>query len=264
MKLHKDGSFKMSTSIREGQKDKLKYFVCKDRDTMGQMAAEAIAKQMEVFLTEQEKVRVIFAAAPSQNEVLHFLSINNKIDWSRIIGFHMDEYLGLKANSDQWFSSYLRKHITDKIEIGKFHFINGMAEPNREAQRYSQLLEEAPIDIVCLGIGENGHIAFNDPPVADFNDSQTMKKVELDQNCRQQQVNDDCFRNIDEVPTHALTLTIPTLMSAKSMVCTVPGVSKAEAINQVLKKSISTDCPATILRTHDNAKLVMDKEAYGG
>ena|SRR5699024_6654481 len=255
----------MTEIIHKGKKDKLNYHVCKDRDVMGKLSADFAIKEIKRLLTEKEEVRIVFASAPSQNEVLHYLTMNNEIDWSRIVGFHMDEYIGLPKDSDQWFKLYLEEHIVDKVNMKEFHFINGLADsPEEEVRRYTQLLNEEPIDLVCLGIGENGHIAFNDPPVADFNDPNAVKIIELDHVSRTQQVNDGCFSTLSEVPKHAITLTIPTLTSAGTLVCTVPGETKKEAVSNVLNQPISTSCPATILRKHDHAQLILDTESYGG
>ena len=252
------------TILHEGKKDKLHYYVCSNRDEMGKLAAQFAANKIKEKLSTKEEVRVIFASAPSQNEILHYLTEDEEIDWSRIVGFHMDEYIGLPEDSDQRFSIYLENHLVNKVKMKEFHFIDGSKDPDEMGELYTTLLTEKPIDLVCLGIGENGHIAFNDPPVANFNDPKMVKIVELDEYSRRQQVNDGCFEKIQDVPTHALSLTIPALTSASTMVCTVPGPTKKEAVSKVLRDEISTACPATILRKHDDAYLVLDKEAYGG
>lgn len=254
----------MTTILQEGKKDKLNYYVSPNRDNMGMLAAQYAAKKMKEKLSENDEVRVIFASAPSQNEFLHHLTSDEEIDWSRVVGSHMDEYLGLPRDSDQRFSIYLENHLLNKVSLKEFHFIDGTKDPSDMESLYTTLLTEKPIDVVCLGVGENGHIAFNDPPVADFNDPKMVKIVELDQYSRRQQVNDGCFASIEEVPTHALSLTIPALISAETMVCTVPGPTKQEAIAKMLNDEISTDCPATILRKHEDAYLFLDREAYGG
>ena len=231
---------------------------------MGKLAGQFAANKIKEKLSTKEEVRVIFASAPSQNEILHYLTEDEEIDWSRIVGFHMDEYIGLPEDSDQRFSIDLENHLVNKVKMKEFHFIDGSKDPDEMGELYTTLLTEKPIDLVCLGIGENGHIAFNDPPVADFNDPKMVKIVELDEYSRRQQVNDGCFEKIQDVPTHALSLTIPALTSASTMVCTVPGLAKKEAVSKVLRDEISTACPAMILRKHDDAYLVLDKEAYGG
>lgn len=253
----------MNDLVEAGKKDKLNYYVCESRESMGKIAAQLGGERITELLKTKQEVRIVFAAAPSQDEVLKHLTANKEVDWSRITCFHMDEYLGLPSDSDQLFKRYLQKNITDRVGVKDFHFINGSENPQKEIQRYTKLLNEDVVDIVFLGIGENGHIAFNDPPVADFADPYTIKMVELDQYSRQQQVNDGCFPSLQEVPTHALTLTIPALTSASSMICTVPGKLKKNAVQNTLSAEINTSCPATILRNHSDAHLILDSEAFG-
>ena len=242
--------------------------VYKNRELMGQAAAQDIADALRRLLSAQQEVRVVFAAAPSQNEVLAGLTAAKDIDWSRVTAFHMDEYLGLPAEAPQGFGNFLKERLFDKVKPGKVHLINGQGSSEEEAAaectRYSALFREKPIDIVCLGIGENGHIAFNDPPVADFADRQTVKVVKLDQVCRQQQVNDGCFASLQAVPTHALTVTIPALASGGKLFCVVPGKNKHSAVRRTLNGPISTECPATILRRHPSCVLYLDQDSYGG
>lgn len=153
--------------------------------------------------------------------------------------------------------------LYSRVNPGRVELLDGLADVVQECQRYSALLSEAPIDIVCLGIGENGHIAFNDPPVANFTDPQLVKAVELEEACRRQQVNDGCFTGLDEVPTHALTLTVPALLAGRHLYGIVPGVSKRNALQAALHDSISTACPATILRTHPEITMFTDRAAFG-
>lgn len=240
----------------------MKVNVYKDRAEMGNTAGKAVEREILDLLRNQEEVRMVFAAAPSQNEVLNFLRKSRFIPWQKIVAFHMDEYVGLPSGSPQAFGSYLKDHLFDYVNFKKVHLIDGNGG-HPESERYARLLKEKPIDIVCLGIGENGHIAFNDPPVADFDDSETVKVVELDGPCRQQQVNDGCFGTLAEVPTHALTLTIPTLMAGKSLYCVVPGMSKRNAVADALMGPISTSCPASILRKHKRCWLFVDPDSFG-
>jgi glucosamine-6-phosphate deaminase len=243
-------------------KDKLHVEVYTTRKELGKKSAENVANKIKEFLKKQNEVRVVFAAAPSQNEFLYELAKFKTIEWNRVIAFHMDEYIGLDSNAPQLFSSYLKKNIFQKIPFKEINIINPNNNPEEEYNRYGKLISQAPIDIVCMGVGENGHIAFNDPPVADFNDSQIIKIVELDKACRTQQVNDGCFVKIEDVPRKAITLTIPTLMSAKYLSIVVPGQLKAPAVIDMLYGEISTKCPASILRTHENAFLYVDLDAY--
>ena len=243
--------------------DRLKVRVYADRRAMGAAAGADVAATMRRLLSSKANVRMIFAAAPSQNETLATLVAADGIDWSRVTAFHMDEYIGLPEEAPQRFGRYLRDHLFDRVKPGRVHLINSSGSIDEECRRYGDLLSEAPIDIVCLGIGENGHIAFNDPPVADFNDPLVIKPVALDDACRQQQVNDGCFPSFAAVPTHAVTLTIPTLMSGTHLFCSVPGSTKRQAVKRTLDGPISTDCPSTILRRHADCTLYADRDSFG-
>lgn len=244
--------------------DRLRVEVYPDRRALGLAAGSAAAERIRRLQQDPGRtVRAIFAAAPSQNETLATLAAAPGIDWSRVAAFHMDEYLGLADDAPQRFGRYLREHLFDLVKPGQVHLIDSARPADEECRRYAALLREAPIDLVCLGIGENGHIAFNDPPVADFDDPQLVKVVELDEACRRQQVNDGCFPTFASVPTRALTLTIPALMAGAHLVCSVPGPTKRRAVQRTLDGPISTECPATILRRHANCTLYVDAEAYG-
>ncbi len=239
--------------------DKLFVEIAPSRKLMGQSAALDITIKILSLLQEKDSVNMIFAAAPSQNDVLSELLKCKEIDFSKINAFHMDEYIGLQQDAPQLFFHYLKEHLFDHAPFKNVFGINSQAQDiDAECARYATLLKEYPPDIVCLGIGENGHIAFNDPHVADFNDPEVIKKVELDEKCRMQQVHDECFKTLDDVPTHALTLTIPTIMSARALFCVVPAFSKAQAVQDTLYNDITEACPASILRTHDYANLYLD------
>ncbi len=229
---------------------------------MGEGAASRVAAIIRAVCRERGEARVIFACAPSQDDFLSAL-LGTGIDWSQLVIFHMDEYVGLPAAHPQSFRSYLRGHLLSKIPPPKaLHLIGADApEPERECARYAALLAKKPIDLVCMGIGENGHLAFNDPPVADFHDPRLIKVVELDAACRQQQVNDGCFPTLADVPAHALTLTIPPLCGARHISCVVPGERKARAIRDAVRGPVSTACPASILQTHGSAVLHLDAAA---
>ncbi|MGM1049576.1 glucosamine-6-phosphate deaminase [Paenibacillus uliginis N3/975] len=243
--------------------DRLKVKVYENRSMLGRAAGLDCAAHMRELLGKQEQVRMIFAAAPSQNEFLETLVKVPDIDWSRVTAFHMDEYIGLDSDAPQRFGLFLKLRLFDLVHPAEVYLIQSSNSPEEECRRYSEIIAEEPIDIVCMGIGENGHIAFNDPPVADFNDPDLMKTVELDEVCRQQQVNDGCFESMDLVPTHALTLTIPALMRGKRLFCMVPGNTKKDAVQRTLKDEMSTACPSTILRQHEDCTLYTDTAAYG-
>ncbi|MFB8375077.1 glucosamine-6-phosphate deaminase [Paenibacillus taichungensis] len=235
-----------------------------DRNQMGAAAAAAVGARLRQLLHDSERqVRMVFAAAPSQNELYEGLVREQGIDWSRVCAFHMDEYMGLADTAPQRFGQYLTDRLFSRVQPGRVELLDGLQDVEQECQRYGDLLRAAPIDIVCLGIGENGHIAFNDPPVADFEDSRIVKAVKLDEACRRQQVNDGCFAHLDDVPAEALTLTVPTLMAGRELFAIVPGASKRRALAAALHDPISTACPATILRTHPGITMFTDREAYG-
>lgn len=231
---------------------------------MGKAAGSEAAAVLRDALARGPGARVVFAAAPSQAAMLAELVAAPGIDWSRVTAFHMDDYFGLDAAAPQRFSNWLREHVFAHVGIAAFHAMPVELGAESACADYATLLSEAPIDLGLLGIGVNGHIAFNDPPVADFDDPVMVKAVELDRVCRQQQVDDGCFPNFDTVPTHALTLTVPALMAVRRIVCTVPGAHKAAAVARLLRGPIGTDSPATILRTHPDATLHIDREAANG
>jgi len=244
------------------KKDKLLVKIFNSRDEMGKSAANDIAECIKNLLSQKEEINMIFAAAPSQNDMLYHLCERDDIQWERINAFHMDEYIGLNPDAPQCFSNFLKRYIFDLKPFKSVNLINAAAkDPEAECRRYAELLKHYPVDIVCMGIGENGHIAFNDPHVAEFNDSKIVKPVELDDVCRMQQVNDGCFATIDDVPKYALTLTIPTLVSAKYNFCVVPALTKANAVKNTVYGEISEKCPATILRNKDNAIMYCDADS---
>lgn len=233
-----------------------------NRLAMGKSAASDVADTILDLHGGQEVVNMVFAAAPSQNEFLKAIASRQDIDWSRVSTFHMDEYIGLPAEATQRFGNFLRDRLFDKLPFRSVNYLNGNApDIDRECQRYANLLQKNPIDIVCMGIGENCHIAFNDPHVADFRDPAWVKVVDLDRSCRQQQVNDRCFDVLSDVPTHALTLTIPALMRADYVFCMVPGANKADAVRHTLMDDITPSRPSTILRTHRQAILYIDNKS---
>ena len=242
--------------------DKLSVEIYENRTLMGEAAARDIKAKIAELLEESREINMIFAAAPSQNDVLKALVEDKEIEWNRVNAYHMDEYIGLDKDAPQGFGNFLKAHIFGLAPFKSINYIDCTAtDPEKEAERYSKLLLENPTDVVIMGIGENGHIAFNDPPVADFKDSKVVKPVKLDEICRQQQVNDGCFKSIDEVPTHALTLTVPTLVKAPYLFCIVPAPTKAKAVNATINGEIGEHCPATALRLHDNAILYLDADS---
>lgn len=240
--------------------DKLKVMISSDRRQMGIKAAEDVVDAINKVINERGTVNMIFAAAPSQDDF--FAAIKTmSVDWSKINAFHMDEYIGLDKDAVQGFGNFLKARLFDVKPFKSVNCLDGSANIEEECQRYEALLRSYPADIVCMGIGENGHIAFNDPHVASFDDSSWVKVVDLDQKCRIQQVNDGCFESVDQVPTHALTLTVPALVSPEYVFCIVPASTKAEAVKATLEGPISEVCPASVLRQHEKAVLYIDKDS---
>ncbi len=244
------------------KKDLLTVNIYDSRDEMGKAAGADIKACILKLLETKETINMIFAAAPSQNEVLASLAEDKEIPWNRVNAFHMDEYIGLSADAPQGFGNFLKNAIFGRAPFKSVNYINISAtDAEAECARYSALLEANPTDIVVMGIGENGHIAFNDPPVADFKDTKKVKPVELDEICRQQQVNDGCFATINDVPKMAITLTCPTLFSGDYLFCIVPAPTKANAVKATVCGEIGEACPATILRRHENAILYLDPDS---
>jgi len=242
--------------------NKLKVSTYETRMQMGAEAAKDVASKIKELLSQQEFVNIIFAAAPSQNEFLFNLSQEKDINWLRVNGFHMDEYVGLEKNSPQQFAYFLKEKIFGQVSFNEVHYINGNAEDlAAECIRYAHLLLQYPADIVCMGIGENTHIAFNDPHTADFNDPLLVKIVTLDEMSRQQQVNDGCFATLDDVPVSAITLTVPALLQANFICCIVPGNNKAMAVFHTINSEVDEKYPSTSLKKHNNAILYLDKES---
>ena len=243
-------------------KDKLTVNVYENRTLMGMAAAKDIKAKIADLLSKKDEINMIFAAAPSQNDVLKSLVEDKDIEWNRVNAYHMDEYIGLDKDAPQGFGNFLKAHIFGLVPFKSVNYIDiTTTNPEKEAERYGKLLLENPTDIVIMGIGENGHIAFNDPPVANFKDEKVVKPVKLDEICRQQQVNDGCFKSISDVPTHAMTLTVPTLVKAPYLFCIVPAPTKANAVYETLNGTIDEHCPASILRLQDNAILYLDDQS---
>jgi glucosamine-6-phosphate deaminase len=247
--------------MKETRADSLPVYIYENRAAMGIAAAKMAADRIRQLLQQKEYINIVFAAAPSQNEFLSAL-LQEAVEWNRIQAFHMDEYLGMAPEAPQQFGFFLRERIFEKVSFKAIHYLDGQTNnPEEECARYRALLELHPADIVFMGIGENTHLAFNDPHVADFSDPYLVKVVDLDDACRQQQVNDGAFARSSDVPSYAFTLTIPALMRASYLFCMVPGRNKAQAVKHTLQDMISEQYPSTILRTHPNAILFLDEDS---
>lgn len=254
--------FSIPNNFRTFSREMLNVKVFSTTEEMGRAAAAEVAAKIVELLGKKEEVNMIFAAAPSQEAFLNSLIADSRIDWTRINAFHMDEYIGVGPSAPQSFAHFLRERIFDRVPFRSVYCLDGLAsDRDAECARYAGLLQRYPVDIVCMGIGENGHIAFNDPDVADFNDPKLVKVVALDPVCRQQQVNEKCFERLDLVPSEALTLTVPALLRGRWLFCIVPFASKAEAVRCTLYGEISEHCPASVLRNEADACLYLTAES---
>lgn len=232
------------------------------RELLGAAAASAASIALRKAAARNHPMGVIFATGASQLETLRALVEMPGIPWERMIGFHMDEYVGLSPDHPASFRNYLRQRLTGLVSMKEFHEVDGSADdPHRVCREYAELLRAAAPEVCLLGIGENGHLAFNDPGVADFNDPQDVKIVRLDDACRQQQIAEGWFSSAGEVPDEAITITIPALLRVPRLIVSVPGARKAQIVRRTLQEQISTACPATILRTHPDVTIFLDKES---
>lgn len=249
----------MNEPIYQNHFDKLDVQVFADAKAMGRAAALAIAKDMKTIIEEKGSLRMMFAAAPSQDTTLEALLAFDDIPWEAVTAFHMDEYLGISEEASQSFRNFLNRSLFSKKNFGAIHYIQGDApDAQAEADRYEALLQESPLDMVVLGVGENGHIAFNDPPDASFSEPRLAKIITLDEKSRVQQVHDGCFALLGDVPKYAITVTIPAFMQAKVLHCVVPNSRKADAVKATVLGPIDERCPASVLRTHSHATLYLD------
>jgi glucosamine-6-phosphate deaminase len=250
------------TATKTFQADSLSVRVYATQEDLAMDAAQIAGDYLQQTLASQDLAAVILASAASQVKFLAALTGFPGVDWSRITCFHMDEYLGISPDHPASFRRYMKEHLEGRVKPRAFHYLGGDGlEPIKECERYARLLRGQPIDLCCLGIGENGHIAFNDPPVADFNDPASVKIVKLDDACRRQQVGEGSFPTFEAVPQYALTLTVPALCSAKKMLCVVPEARKAEAVKHALQGPIHTNCPASWLRTQGHCTLFLDAQS---
>jgi len=252
----------VSAPVRSFQRESLPVRVFPTQHELAADAAAMAAEHLRDALRRQGQAAVIFATGNSQLQSLEALTATSGLDWSRVTMFHMDEYLGLDAHHPASFRKFLRERLEARVRPRAFHYIAGeAAEPLTECARYAQLLAAQPIDLCLLGIGENGHLAFNDPPVADFADARPIKLVKLDEACRQQQVGEGHFPSLEAVPQFAYTLTIPTLCAARRMLCIVPERRKARAVRDALEGPMATACPASFLRRQAHCTLFLDADS---
>jgi len=234
-----------------------------DKVSLGRAAAARAANRINAAIAARGEARVIFASAASQFEFIEALLARDDIDWSKVCGFHLDEYVGLPADHPASFRRFLRERLLAKLPCPpkSFTFVGGDApDTAAECARLEAALREAPIDVACIGIGENGHIAFNDPP-ADFGTKAAYAVVALDEVCRRQQVGEGWYPSLDAVPTHAYSMTVPQIMASKAIVCVVPDERKAQAVAAALEGPVTNLCPSSVLRLHPDCALFIDTPA---
>jgi glucosamine-6-phosphate deaminase len=231
-------------------------------DALGAAAARQAAGVIQDAIAQSGRARIVIATGNSQLALIDALVRQEGVDWNRVAAFHMDEYVGISRDHPASFRKWIRTRVEEIVRPGSMEYLEGDA-PDLEAEtaRYARLLSAGPIDLAFVGIGENGHIAFNDPAVADFEDPLAVKRVVLDEDCRHQQVGEGHFANMEAVPREALTLTCPALFRVKSWICSVPEARKAKAVRSSLEGPISTLCPGSLVRTHPNATVYLDTDS---
>jgi len=250
-------------NTRSFKADALIVKVLRDRSELSVVAGEEVATAINKAIKARGSARIILASAPSQDGLLTVLtSPRSGIPWELVTVFHLEEYVGVPADHTQSFRSYLTRKFLARVKPAAFHGIRGeLADAYAEVIRYERLLADAPIDVVCCGMGENGRLAFNDPQTADFNDAADVKIVQLEESDRAQQVHDKRFARIEEVPHQAITLTLPRLMKCESLFCVVPGPLKADAVKECIEGRVAPHHPASIMRRHPAATLFLDEDS---
>lgn len=234
--------------------------ICADVTALADEAATEAAAIIGEAIARNANPRIMVATGNSQLACIDALTRRNDIDWQSVEAFHMDEYVGISPNHPSSFRYWVRTRVEEKVRPGRMNYLEGDAHDiDAEIARYAALLEAAPIDLAFVGFGENGHIAFNDPPVADFDDPATVKRVELDEACRRQQWGEGHFPSLEAVPREALTVTCTGLFRAQAWICAVPEARKAEAVRNALEGPVSTACPASLVRRHPRASVYLDK-----
>lgn len=248
--------------IKHLQVGTMKIEIHPTRAEAGAAAAHAAAEAIQQLAQKREAFAVIFATGASQLATLDALTSVPALPWQQVTGFHMDEYVGISADHPASFRRYMREKLTQKVAMKQFFEVDGSAHDPEEASRdYAEKLRAAEPQLCLLGIGENGHLAFNDPPVADFNDPLDVKVVTLDAMCRQQQTAEGWFPGVEDVPERAITLTIPALFRVPKLIVSVPGSRKAAIMRRTIQESIATACPSTILRTHPDVTVYLDADS---
>ena len=238
----------------------MRLVIATDEDAMGKWVAEQAANVLKVTIARKGSARIVVATGASQFEVLRNLVLQPGIDWTKVTGFHLDEYVGLSPSHPASFCRYLQERFVSQVPLREFHFLRGDEDPHVTIDRVGTLLQQAPIDLALVGIGENGHLAFNDPP-ADFETKSPYLIVNLDEACRQQQVGEGWFADLSEVPTQAISMSVNQILDAREIFCSVPDERKSEAVRNTVEGPMTPDVPASILRNHPDVDLVIDQAA---
>jgi glucosamine-6-phosphate deaminase len=240
----------------------MKITISTNKDELGRRSAELAAATIVQAIGKKGKASIIVATGASQFEFLQYLTADTRIDWSKVTVFHLDEYVGLPVTHIASFRRYLRERLVQQLPcvLAAFHEVDASSDPVEECERLGALISKEVIDLCCMGIGENGHIAFNDPP-ADFLTEKPYLVVDLDQGCRQQQVNEGWFPTLEDVPKQAISMSVKQILKSKALVNSVPGERKAVAVRNALEGELSPLCPASILRTHPDCHLNLDTQS---
>jgi glucosamine-6-phosphate deaminase len=225
----------------------------------GKAAAKYAAVLVRTAIEINGAANIILATGTSQFETLDQL-VAEDVNWNKVTMFHLDEYIQLAVSHPASFRKYLQERFISKVDLKQMYLINGETDPQQECERLGALIRQNPIDVALVGIGENGHLAFNDPP-ADFETEQPYIIVELDEACRLQQLNEGWFNSLDDVPRKAISMSVKQIMKSKNIICSVPGKRKATAVKNCLKHSINNFCPASILQAHNNCIIYLDKDS---
>ncbi len=244
----------------ESQRRRMQIVLTKDREAMGHWVATHAAEDLRCSISQSGRANLLVATGASQFEVLASLVAQPEIDWSRVHAFHLDEYVGLSGEHPASFCRYLRERFVSKVPLASFLYLNGERDPQAMIAEASRSISEGTIDVALVGVGENGHLAFNDPP-ADFATEQPYLIVELDEACRRQQVGEGWFTSLDQVPKRAMSMSVRQIMKSRKIYCSVPDERKAAAIAAMLVGDITPELPASILRNHQHAVLIIDEAA---
>jgi len=236
--------------------------VLETKQELGKAAGAEAARQIREAIAARGEANVILATGASQFEMLAALTAAPGVDWSKVTAFHLDEYVGLPVTHPASFRKYLKERFMDQVRgLRKFHFVDGeAADPVAECRRLGRVIARHPIDVAFVGIGENGHLAFNDPP-ADFDTEEAYIIVDLDEACRRQQLGEGWFKTLDDVPRRAISMSIRQIMKSGSIIATVPDTRKAQAVRGALEGEISNRCPSSILRRHARCAIFLDRDS---